>query len=390
MPYNDYPQSAVNNAKRAIKHKEENGSSCGTRVGWLRANQISKKENLSVDTIKRVFSFLSRAKTYDQGKYTDENGKEICGSIMYDAWGGDSMKTWAERKLNSLSDKERNMELNLNTTLNERHIKDVVETEDSYIIEFSKPHEESDGYEDSDGDNDQDVVGQIDDAGYKKPKPMREIKGSSIQRSAITVGGNRRVSGYGIVFNSDSLPLVIHDRSNGFVKVYERITRDSIEEADMTDVIAAFNHNFEKLMGRTTSNTLQLSIDDKGVFYSFEAPPTQAGDDLLTHLQRKEISGSSFTFTIDAEEGYDIIERGDGSLEATPKRITKIYEMGPVINPAYPMTTAENRSQGLFDAVTSHLNRKVEEEPKQEERKQDDAEMLKAKAELELFVIENI
>jgi HK97 family phage prohead protease len=197
------------------------------------------------------------------------------------------------------------------------------------------------------------------------------------------------VSGYGIVFNSDSLPLVIHDRSNGFVKVYERITRESIQEADMTDVIAAFNHNFEKLMGRTTSNTLQLSIDDKGVFYSFEAPPTQAGDDLLTHLQRKEISGSSFTFTIDAEEGYDIIERGDGSLEATPKRITKIYEMGPVINPAYPMTTAENRSQGLFDAVTSHLNRKVEEDNQLEERKQDDAELLKAKAELELFVIEN-
>ena len=358
MPYNDYPQSAVNNAKRALKHKEENGSSCGTRVGWVRASQIARKENLSVDTIKRVYSFLSRAKTYDQGKYTDEDGKEICGSIMYDAWGGDSMKTWAERKLNSLSDKERNMDLNLNTTLNERHIKDV--------------------------------VGQIDDAGYKKPKPMREIKGSSIQRSAITVGGNRRVSGYGIVFNSDSLPLVIHDRSNGFVKVYERITRQSIEEADMTDVIAAFNHNFEKLMGRTTSNTLQLSIDDKGVFYSFEAPPTQAGDDLLTHLQRKEISGSSFTFTIDAEEGYDIIERGDGSLEATPKRITKIYEMGPVINPAYPMTTAENRSQGLCDAVTSHLNRKVEEDIKPEERKQDDAELLKAKAELELFVIENI
>jgi len=389
MPYNDYPQSAVNNAKRALKHKEENGSSCGTRVGWVRASQIARKENLSVDTIKRVYSFLSRAKTYDQGKYTDENGKEICGSIMYDAWGGDSMKTWAERKLNSLSDKERNMDLNLNTTLNERHIKDVVETQDSYIIEFSKPHEEGDGYEDTNGDNDQDVVGQIDDAGYKKPKPMREIKGSSIQRSAITVGGNRRVSGYGIVFNSDSLPLVIHDRSNGFVKVYERITRESIQEADMTDVIAAFNHNFEKLMGRTTSNTLQLSIDDKGVFYSFEAPPTQAGDDLLTHLQRKEISGSSFTFTIDAEEGYDIIERGDGSLEATPKRITKIYEMGPVINPAYPMTTAENRSQGLFDAVTSHLNRKVEEDNQLEERKQDDAELLKAKAELELFVIEN-
>ena len=107
MPYNDYPQSAVNNAKRALKHREDNGSDCGTAVGWTRANQIANKEKLSVDTIKRTFSFLSRAKTYDQGKYLDENGNEICGSIMYDAWGGDSMRTWAEKKLNNLPESER-------------------------------------------------------------------------------------------------------------------------------------------------------------------------------------------------------------------------------------------------------------------------------------------
>ena len=40
--YNDYPQSATNNAKKAIKYKEENGSSCGTQVGWTRARPISK------------------------------------------------------------------------------------------------------------------------------------------------------------------------------------------------------------------------------------------------------------------------------------------------------------------------------------------------------------
>ena len=32
--YNDYPDSATNNAKRAIEWKEKNGSDCGTRVGW--------------------------------------------------------------------------------------------------------------------------------------------------------------------------------------------------------------------------------------------------------------------------------------------------------------------------------------------------------------------
>ena len=105
MPtYNDYPQSAVRAAKKALKHKEENGSSCGTRVGWFRANQIANKEGLDLSEIKRTFSFLSRAEVYNQNKYFDENGSEICGSIMYDAWGGETMKGWAERKINELKE----------------------------------------------------------------------------------------------------------------------------------------------------------------------------------------------------------------------------------------------------------------------------------------------
>ena len=105
MPtYNDYPQSAIRAAKKALKHKEENGSSCGTRVGWFRANQIANKEGLDLSEIKRTFSFLSRAEVYNQNKYFDEDGSEICGSIMYDAWGGETMKGWAERKINELKE----------------------------------------------------------------------------------------------------------------------------------------------------------------------------------------------------------------------------------------------------------------------------------------------
>jgi len=105
MPtYNDYPQSAVRAAKKALKHKEENGSSCGTRVGWFRANQIANKEGLDLSQIKRTYSFLSRAEVYNQNKYFDEDGSEICGSIMYDAWGGETMKGWAERKINELKE----------------------------------------------------------------------------------------------------------------------------------------------------------------------------------------------------------------------------------------------------------------------------------------------
>ena len=107
MTFADYPDTAKNNARRALDHKK-NGSNCGTRVGWLRANQIANGEGLSEDTVQRTYSFLSRAETYDQGKYFDEDGKEICGSIMYDAWGGSAMRDWAEAKFKKIErEKER-------------------------------------------------------------------------------------------------------------------------------------------------------------------------------------------------------------------------------------------------------------------------------------------
>ena len=100
--YGGYPDSAKAAARRALRHREKNGSKCGTAVGWERANQISSSEKLSLSTIKRTFSFLSRAETYNQGKFTDENGKEICGSVMYAAWGGTSMRSWCSGIINKV------------------------------------------------------------------------------------------------------------------------------------------------------------------------------------------------------------------------------------------------------------------------------------------------
>jgi HK97 family phage prohead protease len=108
MPYKTYPQSASNAAKKALKHKEDDGSKCGTSVGWNRARQLANREALSDDEVIRTFSFLSRAKVYDQGKYFDENENEICGSIMYDAWGGSTMLPWAEKTANKIMEDRSN------------------------------------------------------------------------------------------------------------------------------------------------------------------------------------------------------------------------------------------------------------------------------------------
>ena len=97
--YNDYPQSATNNAKRARKWKEENGSDCGSNVGWIRSSQLANRRPISRDTIARMASF----KRHQQHK--DVPYSEGCGGIMWDAWGGTSGIEWAIRKLKQIDKK---------------------------------------------------------------------------------------------------------------------------------------------------------------------------------------------------------------------------------------------------------------------------------------------
>tara|TARA_R110002051_G_scaffold202401_1_gene269068 strand:- start:364 stop:840 length:477 start_codon:yes stop_codon:yes gene_type:complete len=99
--YNDYPQAATNNAKKAIKYKEENGSDCGTQVGWTRARQLANRDSLSRDTIARMASF----KRHQQHK--DVPYDEGCGGIMWDAWGGDAGVNWAIKKLKQIDSENK-------------------------------------------------------------------------------------------------------------------------------------------------------------------------------------------------------------------------------------------------------------------------------------------
>jgi len=94
--YSDYPQSATNNAKKALKYKKENGSSCGTSVGWTIASQLAARKPLSRDTIARMASF-KRHQQHKDVPYT-----EGCGGLMWDCWGGTSGVEWAINKLKKI------------------------------------------------------------------------------------------------------------------------------------------------------------------------------------------------------------------------------------------------------------------------------------------------
>ena len=95
--YSDYPDSVSNNAKRGIELNAKVGNKCATQVGKVRAQQLAQKKPITVETIKRMFSYLSRAEVYYEKGET-----ESCGYISYLLWGGKSAKSWAESKLKSI------------------------------------------------------------------------------------------------------------------------------------------------------------------------------------------------------------------------------------------------------------------------------------------------
>lgn len=95
--YSDYPDAVKNNAKRGIELNEKVDNKCATQVGKVRAQQLADGKPISVETIKRMYSYLSRAE-----EYYDEGDTEACGTISYLLWGGKAALRWSESKLKQL------------------------------------------------------------------------------------------------------------------------------------------------------------------------------------------------------------------------------------------------------------------------------------------------
>ncbi len=131
--YFDYPQAASDNAKRALKWANENGwGSCGTPVGKQRANQLSKKEGISEETIARMASFERHRQNkdvpYDKG----------CGGLMWDAWGGTEGIEWAQRKLEQIRKEQKMSKQNFQLDEEKRVVVGVCMVPDLEILRKDK------------------------------------------------------------------------------------------------------------------------------------------------------------------------------------------------------------------------------------------------------------
>ena len=97
VSYSDYPDAVKNNAKRGIELNDKVNNKCATQVGKVRAATLSQGKPVTLSTIKRMFSYLSRA-----AEYYDESDTKACGTISYLLWGGKAGLRWSGSKLKEI------------------------------------------------------------------------------------------------------------------------------------------------------------------------------------------------------------------------------------------------------------------------------------------------
>lgn len=135
------------------------------------------------------------------------------------------------------------------------------------------------------------------------------------------------------MYNSRSVDL------GGFEEVIEPGAFDDVLDRS-PDVFALFNHLPEAVLARSTSGTLRLSVDDKGLAYSFDMPDTTLGRDLTEMMERGDVYSSSFAFLVDRAE----FRKEGGKTVRYISKIKDLVDVSVVTTPAYPEASSAIRS----------------------------------------------
>ena len=164
----------------------------------------------------------------------------------------------------------------------------------------------------------------------------RDISFEEMPDAELTIetraSGQTAIVGYAAKYNVLSLDLGGFREMilpGAFAKVLER-------QRGKQDVVALFNHDSNIVLGRTSSGTLELSSDDKGLKYSVTPPATRA--DIVELIARRDVKGSSFAFTV-GKDGESFATEAGGAVRSI-REVSALYDVGPVLHPAYLSSTS--------------------------------------------------
>ena len=181
---------------------------------------------------------------------------------------------------------------------------------------------------------------------------------------------SRMISGKAISFETESNDL-------GFIEIIHRgaITQDIINDSN---IVFTYDHQRDKILARRKNGVGNLNIDlhEDGVYFSFNAPKTTLGNDLLEDVRCGNISQCSFAFTIADEEGAQKWSKVGDTYYRDIYKIDALYDLSAVVDPAYEDTYIQARSLELANAK-EELDTEIREEIKEEDTKSDKDEEIK-------------
>lgn len=155
--------------------------------------------------------------------------------------------------------------------------------------------------------------------------------------------GKKVITGYAAVFYDPSNPGTQYELSRN---TQERISPRAFDAvlAGNSDVIAAFNHDPARVLGRRSSGTLRLSKDAVGLRYEVDVNPSDPeAQSVVAKISRGDLGGSSFAFSV-ASGGQRWAD--EGGMRVRSLENVHLYDVGPVTNPAYGAATTGLRAAG--------------------------------------------
>ena len=160
-----------------------------------------------------------------------------------------------------------------------------------------------------------------------------------------------QIAGYAIVFNKPSVP------NAPFI---EYIAPTALDNVDLSDVLALYNHDYANVLGRVDAGTLKFSIDNVGLHFVLDMPDTTVGHDVYNNIKAGNLKGMSFGFSV--ADGGDSWQQGADSPIRIINQLQTLSEISVVSRPAYDDTSVQvTRS---MDAFLSERTRKYKEKVK--------------------------
>lgn len=182
------------------------------------------------------------------------------------------------------------------------------------------------------------------------------------------------VEGYALRFNTLSNDL------GGFV---ESISPEALKDTDLSDVRMLIDHNTSYVLGRTTSETLDLNVDEEGLYFRCQLPNTTYAKDLYENIRLGNVNQCSFGFILD-EDGDSFEKREDGLFKRTLNKIKSLFDVSIVTYPAYNDTDVAPALRSIKH-IKEQEKQEVEERQQEQENKEQRKKIELIRNELDLL-----